>query len=224
MYYQCFQINFSEYMSSLVLKINAGTIWVLFCLTSLTSCASTSELTPSNYQTQLTYPEQTDTLFFVEQTDSDNPLYGTRLTYQSTFYELDIFNVFIYPVRHLQWQPALPVLMDEARMNYQGLDEFIQQNNYKSRTLEDIDQLDWQIAGKSVQGLRGVSRVHLHDELYMHNYAYFFIKEDKVVRITTNMKFAEQLPPPDDYILGLLAQLTVPKESAYMSQLRQSVE
>mgnify|MGYP000457017067 CR=1 FL=1 len=207
-------------MFSFILKVKIG----LALLVSITSCALQSDFPVSDYQNQLSYPEQTEELFFLEQNDSENPLFGTQLTYQSKFYELDLFTVFIYPVRHLDWQDPLPVLMDEASMAFQSLDEYIQENNYQSRSLEDIEQLNWQLSGKPVQGVRGVSRVHLHDELYMHNYSYFFIEQDKVIRISANMKFAEQLPPPDEFVQGLLIKLNVPQESPYMAQLRASLK
>lgn len=192
-------------------------------LTSLTSCANQQTLPSSNYKTQLSYPEQTDELVFMEQDQSDNPLFGTRLSYQSRFYELDIFNVFIYPIRQLNWQNQKSILMDEAVLAYQNLDELVKEKGYQSRSLEDIDEISFEFEQQKYQGLRGKSRIHLHDELYMHNYVYFFVQQDKIIRFSANMKFAEQLPAPDDYIKGLLAKLKVPKESAYMADLRKSV-
>lgn len=196
---------------------------VSLSLTSLTSCANQEPLASSNYTTDLSFPKQTEELVFMEQEQSENPLFGTRLSYQSRFYELDIFNVFIYPIRQLNWQNQTNILMDEAVLAYQTLDELVKEKGYRSRSLEDIDEISFEFDQQKYQGLRGASRIHLHDELYMHNYVYFFIQQDKVIRFSVNMKFAEQLPAPDDYIKGLLAELTVPKESPYMVELRKSV-
>lgn len=194
-----------------------------FSLVGLQACANTEQLAVSNYQTQLKYPQQTELVIFVEQDISNNPLLGTRLTYQSKLYDFDIFNVQIYPIRQLNWQTQSDVLMDEMRLAYKELDSQIEQQHYQSRDLEDVAQINLKVNEQTVTSVRGKTVIHLHDELYMHSYIYILIQQDKIIRINCNMKFAEQLPPPDDYIESILAELTVPKESRYMSDLRKSV-
>ncbi|KMT66152.1 hypothetical protein [Catenovulum maritimum] len=193
----------------------------LFCFTLLSIiCLKGCAATKSETFKELSYPEQTTELVLADVNHSDNPLLGSKLTYQSRYFDHDIFNVFIYPIRQTQISDVAQILNVEMRYVFKDIDKLIAAKQFQKRDLEQVSHIQLKNETQAFTGIRGVSKINVEDELYMHAYVYLFSQQDKVIRISTNMKFADQLPAPDEYVLGILAELVVPEESAYMKKFR----
>ncbi|WP_317930462.1 hypothetical protein [Halioxenophilus sp. WMMB6] len=181
-----------------------------------------SKLNSTNYRQDLHLPDELVDFIFDSQTQFRHPFWGTQLRYVHNQFAFDYVDIFIYPVRDWRWDNTTEQLAAESQRVrkdiefYADRDHFnqLQFNNERTLNLGSGSQ------ARPVAAFDGILTNSAGERLLTHTY--LFIKEDKFVKLraTFNITDNDTTPALDGVVAQLINEGVVPKESLFMSELR----
>lgn len=181
-------------------------------------------LKASDYESDLGITDTLGDYYFDDKHIFNNPFHGSVLTFLHRQFAFDRAEVFVYPVRNVDWQHAAELTRREAETIHAELDLMRRQGGLKSLKLSDPKPLRWTLDGQQYDGTFYTSLLTDNDDQQAHTATYIFIKGDKFVRVRALFPMAEgseAVSNPDAFARSLLQQIEPPAESLFMAKLRQ---
>ncbi len=179
-------------------------------------------LAASDYKNQLIYPTQVGDFVYVDQHIYNHPLEGIQLNYVHNMFEFDRYDVFIYPIRRVEWSDVNETLADELSLIAKEIETARKQGVYDS--IEIVDSFNTQIksAGRTLNG-KSLSLKASSDGKTFNSYVYLFSQQDKFIKFRISYQTSEQMvsePNATAFVEAVLPHLKVPAESKFMTRLR----
>lgn len=180
-------------------------------------------LNASDYDQGLSIPDAVEDYYFDEKHIFNNPFHGAVLTFQHRQFAFDRAEVFVYPIRNIDWSQAAALTRREAQNVRDELESMHQQEQLHTVSLQDLQRLNWQLDGVDYAGAHYLGEVTDPAGQSMQTATYVFTKGDKFVRIHTffpQLEDAKAAANPDGFARALLRNVNTPQESEFMAGLR----
>jgi hypothetical protein len=181
----------------------------------------TTALNSSDYQKDLSLPDQAGDYFLQETRTYDNPLYGAYALYGKDTQETDYMEVFIYPVRAGHWSDNKGTIETEIQNIKKDAELFNKENALEILTQSETEFVAFPQPAATITAGEFESDVldSLSNEYVTRNY--LMIMEDKFFRVRhTALKGAASSADVQATVAQLVQDSTVPKESLFMARLR----
>lgn len=146
----------------------------------------------------------------------NDPFLGRMNTYLHSQHHSDKIDLIVYPVRKAHWNTDQEAITEELERAKKEITYVAKEKGYSQPDFDEVQSLETEIAGKSVQGLFTTASIIGDLEEQLYSSTFMFILEDKFV------KFRATFPANfiSEDILTALGQLKVPEESDFMAALR----
>jgi hypothetical protein len=151
-----------------------------------------------------------------------DPLLGAAVRYRHLSPESGHIDVFVYPVRAIEWQDVPTVLTQESKSVRRDLTRLKDQGVHQLVRLNDDEMLHWSGVFGSIDLLRFEGEIANADFQPYDTSTYLYLDQDKLVKIrSTTPRNAPISVDSAQFVRSLMATLQVPPESQYMRQARQ---
>lgn len=154
-----------------------------------------------------------------------DPFFGVQLSYTRERRNDEKNDIFIYPIRAVDWSDTTGILNREMAVVRKDIDLAVQSHIYTSAQLGEVQPFTCSGAGQTYRGERIAGSVVLASGEHLRSYVYLFLIKDKYVKFRVSVA-ADTSPvraaQVEAFIAALLPQLTVPDESQFMAALRLS--
>ena len=154
-----------------------------------------------------------------------DPFLGAQLNFKRTGKSAEKTDVFVYPIRQVEWHDAEKTLEEEIDSARKEIDLAVKQGAYKTADFGENQTISFSRDGKIYTGKVTVGTITSEPDQNSDSLIYLFMNKDKFVKIrmtrpATEDKLTRQ--QADKFIAELLPQLSVPDESYFMANLRRN--
>ena len=204
---------------------NIGALLIIGLCSLITACNSTPKLnrpvTATNYEKDLSFPDETDRFILVGKKIFDDPRLGILLSYSHKSFPEDFISVYVYPIMKVDWKDVDNVLMQEMEQTLKGVDAAISNGRYKSKTPAVESEFSFTSDDKLYKGKKAKFKIVHQNDIPFYSNTFLFIDKDKYIKFRTSFNASQSREVHGDSIVkALLPLITVPDESEYMRQLR----
>ncbi|MGD8176108.1 hypothetical protein [Marinimicrobium sp. ARAG 43.8] len=181
-----------------------------------------AEVMESTDYGQLHFPETLKGFRETDRFQYHDPLMGTIVSYIHEQFAFDHIDVFVYPIRSIDWtdqEKAVTAEMENIRSEILFLE--------KEGHIQDVTLSAAQITPTQSGTVIGFMDGHYFTDQTGKAYtaSYAFIKEDKFVKVRASFPLNDDNPTinaPDDFVHSLMTSISVPGESLYMARARKA--
>lgn len=183
------------------------------------ACATSKP--PSNYEANLTLPEETENFILVDKQVFAEPELGMMVRYLDKVFPEDNITVYIYPIRNIAWEDTKSTLNKEMDVIFADIDLAIEQGFYKSRSDDQRSDFIVNTEEKAYQGIKSTFTYTDKEDVFFYSDSFLFLAEDKYIKFRTSFdsRMNKKLSG-DGIIRELLPLVNVPAESLYMKDKR----
>lgn len=174
-------------------------------------------LQSSDYTASLNVPVTIADFQRVEQYTFRDPFFGTMITYMNPDYLNDKIDLFVYPIRKIDFADHQTALAEESANIRKEIELVIREQAWTDLTFTDVKTMQQSVEGAQIDGLyfSGSYKNELQEEVFTS--VFLFAYKDKFVKFRAT--FPEQFL--SDHVAQALTQISVPDESLFMARLRQ---
>jgi len=194
----------------------------VFLLLGLSACGSQPVQNANPYNSELSYPDETEHFVAEKRHIFEDPLLGVMVKWLDKAYDSDVITLYVYPIPKTAWDNVEEVLSQEMDNVVAEVDHAIEQQRYQSRGAEVREPMMFDYDGQGYAGLKSSFTLERADGIRLLSNAYLFVAEDKFIKFRTS--FDARITPDwngDNVVKELLPLLQVPPESGYMKALRE---
>lgn len=178
----------------------------------------------SDYDNDLTVPEQIADYVFIDRYRYSNPLQGVMLRFEHRQFAFDRADIFIFPALSVDWSDVAALVEGEADSVRAELGSLQAQGVFPEVSLGANRRLDWQLGDRRFQGVSFSGGLVDAKGSRFHTVVYVFNKADKLIKVRATFPMVDgvnEVPPaPDLFVQGALAGIQPPGESVFMARLR----
>jgi len=181
-------------------------------------------LQSSDY-TQMEIPEALSDYRQIARFQYHDPLLGTMVSYHHSQFAFDRVDVFVYPIRAIDWadpQKVIALEMENVRSEILHLER---EGHIDAVEMSAAGTTQWRTGqtGTAIGFMEGHYSNGQGERFYTATYV--FIMEDKFVKVRASFPINDEgadIQPPHGFARALLDSLSVPQESLFMSRIRQA--
>ena len=178
-----------------------------------------SKLGASNYEAELSAPNEVGNFQKIGVELLSNPFQGARVHYEHSGYEAVWADVFVYPIRAWQYEEEAN-LAKEIEATQRDLELMAKEGFITSLDISD-DVSTIKSAGNSVSIANYSAAYNAGDQKGLSSRTFVFTRADKFVKV--RVTFGRYVPIAneiDSFAISLADLVTVPEESLFMARLR----
>ncbi len=176
----------------------------------------------SDYTLELDLPNHAAMFIREDTVQLPDPFQGVQARYSHEQFSFDYVDIFVYPIPTWQWPNQAEVLQREALYVRRELAYIAEQSGVSDLALND-DQVTTIISkGDNTSLLSFEGRFSINGENYVTR-TYLAMQEDKFIKARASfVETGSPLADTDQFFSELINNMSVPKESRFMNQVRRS--
>lgn len=175
-----------------------------------------AKLQASDYQHELSIPENISDFQFSQKHQFSDPLQGVMVRYLHPKYVGDVIDLYVYPIANASWSDAKLSIKQELDKVSGEMRSVANSQQMAALNIGDMQELQWNIADKNYKGYYLSADAEDAHEQKIYASTYIFVLNDKYVKFTTT--FPANIAT--DFIKQAVPHIKVPQESILMAQLR----
>jgi hypothetical protein len=175
-----------------------------------------AKLKASDYQHELTIPENISDFQFSQKHQFADPLQGVMVRYLHPLYVGDVIDLYVYPIVNASWSDAKLTIKQELDKVSGEMRGVADSQQMAALNIGDMQELQWNIGDKSYKGYYLSADAEDAHEQKIYASTYIFVLNDKYIKFTAT--FPANIAT--DFIKQAVPYIKVPQESILMAELR----
>ncbi len=181
------------------------------------------EIQSSNYALELNLPEFMGEYELSENKIFHNPLNGVINRYTHEEFQFDYVDIFVYPVRHWQLDNHQALMDREIDIIKKEIDLLLKESDSSNALYSEPEFYSIDVSGKELSLAFLSGNYFSKDNQSYQTVIYLYRVKDKFVKFRSTFEAGVNLNDKiKDFVDSIAREITVPEESLFMAQIRQS--
>jgi hypothetical protein len=152
-----------------------------------------------------------------------DPLLGVQLRYAHNAVKEEAADVFVYPIRQVEWADADQTANTEIQSVLREVEFAIKAGAYRAATHDEPAPIMLHSGNREFRGRRTTGTITLQSGQILADYIYIFTLKDKYIkfRFTRPTGAAAAETTLNNFVRDFLVGATIPDESLFMASIRQ---